>query len=169
MHRGAESSFDVSADLREFSLSPVGVICAGAKSILDLPKTLEYLETQGCPVLGWKTSEFPSFFTRSSGLKLAKSQVLHDATHAAEVLLLQTSPGIKQGLVICNPIPQEDECQAAEKAIQLAVKEADEMKPERIQGKELTPFLLKRVNEMTKGASLRANISLVENNARVGG
>ena len=154
----------------EFAKSPVAVVCAGAKSILDLPRTLEVLETHGCPVVGFRTTEFPSFFTRKSGLKLQASA--DSAAEMARIVAAQrqvlVGGGFTKGgggMVICNPIPADSECLAADAAIRTALLEAEQ---KRVVGKDITPFLLAKVNELTRGDSLKANIALVENNARVG-
>ncbi len=165
VHRGAESTFDISADLEELGRTDVTVICAGAKAILDLPKTLEVLETKGVPVLGYRTKELPAFYTRTSGLQV--DYELRDAEEAARVIKAKRDFGLTGGILITNPIPEEysydaDEIQAV---IDQAVREADE---KHIKGKEITPFLLARIAEMTEGRSLAANIQLVFNNAAVG-
>ena len=164
VHRGAPQSFDISADLRELSQTPVAVVCAGAKSILDLPLTLEYLETAGVPVVGYQTAEFPAFFSRNSGLALDLSA----QTPEELALLLREhwrlpSPS---GVVVANPIPEVAALEYAdmEKVIEEALAEAQS---QQVQGKELTPFLLARIEQRTGGASLRANVQLVLNNARL--
>jgi pseudouridine-5'-phosphate glycosidase len=161
VHRGAEETFDISADLVEFSRSKVAVVCAGAKSILDIPKTLEYLESQGVPVIGWRCDEFPAFYTRSSGVKLDhRCEGLHDL---ARMIRLQREIG-PGGLLIANPIPEAYALDAAqiEARIEEAVREA---KAQGIKQKDVTPFLLRRLVEMTGGRSLEANMALVEANA----
>lgn len=165
VHRGAELTFDVSADLEELGRTNVTVICAGAKAILDLPKTLEVLETKGVPVLGYRTKELPAFYTRTSGLKV--DYELKDALDAAKIIRAKRASGLDGGVLICNPIPEEYSYDADEinAVIDDAVKEAEERG---IQGKEMTPFLLARIAEMTGGRSLDANIRLVFNNAAVG-
>lgn len=164
VHRGAESTFDISADLIELSRSPVTVVCAGAKSILDLPKTLEVLETYGVPVLGYRTSEFPAFFSRSSGLRVDGR--LDDAHAAADLIRSHRMLGMTGGLLICNPLPPEDEVPAAEMAprIETALAEAA---AKGITGKDVTPYLLSRLVELTGGRSLAANQTLIRNNARL--
>lgn len=164
VHRGAEKTFDVSADLIEFAKSNVAVVTAGAKSILDLALTLEVLETQGVPVVGFGTDEFPSFFSRSSGHRLTLRA--DSAADVAAMMKAKWSLGLEGGMVIANPIPAEDEIPASVIAphIARAVEEAEE---QGIGGKEVTPFLLKRITEITAGRSLTANIALVMNNARV--
>jgi len=165
VHRGAESSWDVSCDLKEFSRSPVIVVSAGAKAILDLPKTLEYLETEGVLVLGYGTSEFPAFYTPSSGLPLH-----HRADAPAEVAAMHIASrelGSPAGMLIANPIPAEFAMDKAaiDAAIATALQEAS---AQGVAGKEVTPFLLARVCELTEKDSLASNIALVKNNARVG-
>ena len=163
VHRGAESSFDVSADLEELSRTPVAVVCAGAKAILDLPKTLERLETLGVPVIGYGTDDFPAFWTRSSGLKA--DHRLDTPAAVADLLETQFSLGMG-GVLIGNPIPAADEMDPAYigAMIQQALADADAAG---ISGKASTPFLLNRIFELTEGKSLVANIALVKNNARL--
>ena len=165
VHRGAESTFDISADLDEFARTPVAVVSAGAKAILDLPKTLEYLETKGVPVLGYRTDTFPAFFSRSSGLPLAVRCDTPD--EAASVLLMQDKLGFGAGTLIANPIPQEHAMPEAEieAAIERAVAEATR---KGIAGKEVTPYLLAALVRLTEGRSLAANMALAEHNTRVG-
>ena len=164
VHRGAEQSFDISADLQELAQTPVAVVCAGAKSILDLRLTLEYLETQGVPVVGYQTEALPAFFTRESGFKvdyrLDSPQAIAQAMHA------QWALGLPGGMVVANPIPQAHamERDTIDRAIAQALQEAA---AQGISGKASTPFLLARVNELTGGDSLASNIALVLNNARV--
>jgi pseudouridylate synthase len=163
VHRGAEETFDISADLVELSRSKVAVVCAGAKSILDIPKTLEFLESQGVPVIGYRCDEFPAFYARSSGVKLDhRCDGLHDL---ARMIRLQREIG-PGGLLIANPIPEAHALDARqiEGHIAEAVREA---KAAGISQKDVTPFLLRRVFEMTGGQSLAANMALVENNAVV--
>jgi pseudouridine-5'-phosphate glycosidase len=163
VHRGAETTFDISADLEELSRTPVAVVCAGAKSILDIAKTLETLETNGVPVLGYKTGDFPAFWARESGHKV--DHRLDSAKEAAKVIALQFSLGMG-GVLVANPIPESHALDAAEieARIDEAIKGAER---EGVSRKELTPFLLKRIFELTEGKSLVANIALVENNAIV--
>lgn len=163
VHRGAERTWDVSADLEELARTPVAVVCAGAKSLLDLPKTLEYLETRGVPVIGYGTEEFPAFYTSRSGLRLA---IRADTpAQAAGILAAQWGLGLGGGAVVANPIPSEYSMDP--KTIGAAVDRAVAESLERgIQGKETTPFLLARIQELTGGESLEANIALVMNNAR---
>ncbi|MDK2794156.1 MAG: pseudouridylate synthase [Caldanaerobacter sp.] len=165
VHRGAEETFDISADLQELANTDVAVVCAGAKAILDLPRTLEYLETFGVPVIGFRTEEFPAFYTRESGLKV--DYRVEDEVEAAKVIKTKWDLGLKGGILIANPIPEEYALDRAyiEKAIEEAIFEADRRG---IRGKALTPFLLEKIKDLTEGKSLKANIELVKNNARVG-
>ena len=163
VHRGAEETFDISADLVELSRTRVAVVCAGAKSILDIGKTLEFLETQGVAVVGYRTDEFPAFYARSSGFRLDhRCDGLHDL---ARMIRLQRDIG-PGGLLIANPVPAEHALEEAaiEGRIAEAVKEA---KAQGVGKKEATPFLLQRVVELTGGQSLAANIALIRNNARL--
>ena len=164
VHRGAAESFDISADLQELARTPVAVVCAGAKAILDLPKTLEVLETLGVPVIGHGTDTLPAFWCRSSGLKLPCR--LDSASEIAALLRMQDHLGDSTGTLIASPIPEAAALTNAivEQAIAEAIAAADK---EAISGAAVTPFLLYRLNEITKGASLEANIALVENNARL--
>jgi pseudouridine-5'-phosphate glycosidase len=164
VHRGAESTFDISADLEELAHTPVAVVCAGAKALLDLPKTLEYLETRGVPVVGYRTSEFPAFWSRSSGLP-APIRV-ESPEEIAELLKVKWSLGLRGGVVIANPVAIVDEIPAAEMAtvISTAVGEAAERG---VTGKAVTPYILARIVELTEGRSLRTNIALVQANARL--
>ena len=163
VHRGAESTFDISADLEELGRTPVAVVCAGAKSILDIPKTLETLETNGVPVIGYGTDEFPAFWARSSGQKVDHR---FDSTEdIARLIALQFSLGMG-GVLVANPIPEDQALDAAE--IEARIAEAIRgAEGEGVSRKALTPFLLKRIFELTGGRSLVANIALVENNAAV--
>jgi pseudouridylate synthase len=164
VHRGAERSFDVSADLIEFAESNVAVVTAGAKAILDLALTLEYLETQGVPVVGFGTDEFPAFYSRESGHSLTMR--CDTAGEVAAMMKAKWDMGLKGGIVVANPIPAADEIPAREiePHVIAALKEAEN---QGISGKNVTPFLLKRISEITGGRSLKANIALVLNNARV--
>ena len=163
-HRGAQTSFDVPADSQERARAPVAVVCAGAKSILDLGLTLEYLETHGVPVVGYQTALLPAFFTRDSAFKvdyqLDSAAQIAQAMHAARALNLSA------GMVIANPIPEQYAMPTAsiDAAIDQALREADE---QQILGKQATPFLLARVCELSGGDSLSSNIQLVLNNARL--
>lgn len=164
VHRGAEVTMDISADLEELSQTNVAVICAGAKSILDIGLTLEYLETKGVPVIGYGTDTLPAFFTRSSEFELHASS--DSIEEIAETLKVKWELGLEGGAVIANPIPKEDALDAdyINGVIEAAVEEAEE---KGIHGKDVTPFLLATVTEATKGESLTANIALVKNNAKV--
>jgi pseudouridine-5'-phosphate glycosidase len=164
VHRGAQVSFDVSADLQELAQTPVAVVCAGAKSILDLRLTLEYLETHGVPVVGYQTDALPAFFTRDSAFKV--DYRLDSAEAIAAVLKAKWGMGLHGGMVIANPIPEEFAMPRAaiDQAIEQALLEAAQ---QGISGKESTPFLLARVCEITGGDSLASNIQLVLNNARL--
>ena len=161
VHRGAEETFDISADLVELSRTRVAVVCAGAKSILDIAKTLEFLETQGVAIVGYRCDEFPAFYARSSGFKLEhRCDGLHDL---ARMIRLQRDIG-PGGLLIANPIPEDHALEEA--AIEERIAEAvAEAKAQGVGKKEATPFLLKRVVELTEGKSLEANIALIRNNA----
>ena len=164
VHRGAETTMDISADLEELAQTPVMVVCAGAKAILDLGLTLEYLETKGVPVLGYGTDELPAFYTRESGLGVdARIDTPEDL---AAVFQAQRDLGLKTGMLVTNPIPQQYAMDKTviDKAIDQALAESHE---QGIHGKETTPFLLARVAELTGGDSLESNIQLVLNNARV--
>jgi len=164
VHRGAEANFDISADLEELASTPVAVVCAGAKALLDLAKTLEYLETRGVPVIGYRTCEFPAFWSRSSGLLVPIR--LDSAAEIAELLRVKWSLGLRGGAVISNPVEAADEIPPDEMAglIAAAVAEAERSG---VTGKAVTPHILARLVEMTHGRSLRANIALVESNARL--
>lgn len=165
VHRGAEESLDISADLIELSRTPVIVVSAGAKSILDLPKTLEFLETRGVPVLGYRTSLFPAFYSAESDLAL--DLVVESPEQVAAVYRAQRSLGFEQGLLVANPVPREHEIPrvAMEGYISTALAELDRSG---VTGKQVTPFLLSRVLELSGGESLKANIELLFNNVRLG-
>jgi pseudouridine-5'-phosphate glycosidase len=164
VHRGAQQSFDVSADLQELAQSPVVVVCAGAKSILDLALTLEYLETHGVPVIGYQTPWLPAFFTRDSQYKVGYQ--LDSAQAIAQVMHAKWAMNLSGGMVVANPIPEAFAMPRA--AIDAAVEQAlQEAQQQHITGKESTPFLLARVCELTGGDSLASNIQLVLNNARL--
>ncbi len=164
VHRGAETSFDVSADLQELAQTPVAVVCAGAKSILDLGLTLEYLETHGVPVIGYQTEQLPAFFTRGSQFKV--DYRLDDAASIAQVMYAKWAMALRGGMVIANPIPERYAMPSA--AIDAAIEQAlAEATAQQISGKQATPFLLARVCELTGGDSLASNIQLVLNNARL--
>ncbi len=164
VHRGAATSFDISADLQELARTPVAVVCAGAKSILDLRLTLEYLETHGVPVLGYRTHRLPAFFTRDSGLGLDAR--LEEPADIAGVMKAQWALGFNGGMVVANPIPAEFALpeETVSRAIEQALAEAQ---AQGLSGKAVTPFLLARVNALTGGVSLAGNIQLVLNNARL--
>jgi len=164
VHRGAESTWDVSADLPEFAQTNVAVVSAGAKAILDLPKTLEYLETAGVPVIGYQTTEFPAFYSRYSGLQMPLS--LNTTIDIAAFIHEKRRMNLKGGVLIANPIPEEYEIarEMIDPAIERAIADAAR---QGIGGKELTPFLLKQLNEITGGDSQVANKQLVLNNAAV--
>ncbi len=166
VHRDAEHTFDVSADLDELGSTPVVVVCAGAKSILDLPKTLEVLETRGVPVVGFGTDEFPAFFSRTSGLPV--DHRVDTPEQLAALVGWHLRLGLRGGVLVANPIPEPDEIPAADIAarIEEAVREAREAGVAR---KEVTPYLLARINELTDGRSLTANVALVRNNAALAG
>lgn len=165
VHRGYESSLDVSADLDELSLTNVTVICAGAKAILDLPKTMEYLETKGVSVVGYQTKVLPAFYTRTSDIKLR--HYVDKAEELAKIVYTKDQLELKGGLLVVNPIPEKDSLDAdymndiIDKAVKKSVKD-------HIEGKDVTPYLLKKIVEETKGKSLDANLALVYNNAKVG-
>ena len=165
VHRGAETSFDISADLQELAQTSVAVVCAGVKSILDIGLTLEYLETHGVPVVSVGQREFPAFFTRESGF-LSDFQI-DTPQELAHFIQTKWALGLKGGVVVSNPVPAADAMDKAEiDAITLrALKEADDTG---VTGKAVTPFLLGRIKQLTEGRSLATNISLVKNNARVG-
>ncbi|HWK63728.1 pseudouridine-5'-phosphate glycosidase [Pseudorhodoplanes sp.] len=162
VHRGAEQTFDISADLTELGQTGTTVVCAGVKSILDIPKTLEFLETQRVPVIAYRSDDFPAFFTRSSGEKA--DHRLDTPEEIAAAMLLHQRMGSGTGILVANPIPEADSLDPAfiDGTIAAAVKEAD---AKGIARKELTPFLLARINELSQGRSLTANIALVRNNA----
>jgi len=163
VHRGAEETFDISADLEELARTPVAVVCAGAKSILDIGKTLEVLETNGVPVIGYGTDAFPAFWARESGHKV--DHRFDTPEEIAKVVALQGELGLG-GVLVANPIPEADalDAQAIEKRIAEAIADAE---VKGVSRKDLTPFLLQRIFELTEGRSLKANIALVENNARL--
>jgi pseudouridylate synthase len=165
VHRNAEVTMDISADLEELSETNVAVVCAGAKSILDIGLTLEYLETKGVPVLGYGTDVLPAFYTRTSPYSV--NYKVESPEETAELLKAKWDLGLKGGVVIANPIPEGDALDESEMAriIERALKEAEE---QGIKGKEATPFLLGKVKELTGGKSLTANIALVKHNAYIG-
>ncbi|MBU1427893.1 pseudouridine-5'-phosphate glycosidase [bacterium] len=164
VHRGAEKTFDISADLQELARTPVAVVCSGAKAILDLPLTLEYLETMGVPIIGFRTNEFPAFYCRESGLKV--DYVVNDEVEAAKIIRAMQDLELGGGMIIANPVPEEYALsmeymnEIIEKAVRAAEKEG-------VKGKKLTPYLLNKIKELTGGKSLKTNIELVKDNARV--
>lgn len=161
-----ESHFDISTDLKALAETPMIVVCAGAKAILDLPATLEYLETMGVPVVGYQTDEFPAFYSRESGLKV--SARLDSPKEVAEFAKAHWSLGLRSAVLVTNPVPGTESIPKSgmEPVIAKASKEALE---KGIHGQELTPFLLSRINELTEGRSLKANLALLLNNARLAG
>ena len=165
VHRGATETFDISADLEELANTNVAVVCAGAKSILDIGLTLEYLETHGVPVVGYQTEEMPAFYTRKSGYKV--DYKLDTPEEIAKMLKAKWDLGLNGGMVVANPIEEQYQMDydIITNAINKAVKQADE---NGIKGKDTTPFLLAKVKEITGGDSLESNIMLVYNNASLG-
>jgi pseudouridine-5'-phosphate glycosidase len=166
VHRGASDSFDISADLMALARYPVITVCAGAKAILDLPKTLEVLETLGVPVIGYQTDELPAFYSRSSGLKLdARAD---SAAQIAKIATAHWRMGFSTGALIVAPVPEEDKVPTGEiedvinEALEAAVREG-------VAGRNVTPFLLSRIAAKTGGRALRANVALLKNNARIAG
>lgn len=164
VHRGAETTMDISADLEELARTDVNVVCAGAKSILDLGLTLEYLETKGIAVIGYGTEELPAFFTRESGFKV--NYRMDEPIEIAKAIATKEELGMSQGMLICNPIPEEYSMDAKEieSVIEKAVEEANTLG---VKGKNITPFLLDKIQKLTKGKSLESNIKLVFNNAKL--
>ena len=162
VHRGAENTMDISADLEELANTNVCVICAGAKAILDLGLTLEYLETKGVPVIGYKTSELPAFYSSESGFDV--DYKIDSAQEIAEILKTKWDLSLDGGVLVTNPIPVAFELETGvmNNAINQAIIKADNNK---ISGKKITPYLLSKVNEITQGKSLEANIKLIQNNA----
>lgn len=165
VHRGAQQTFDISADLQELAKTNVTVVSAGAKAILDLPLTMEVLETLGVPVLGYQTEELPAFYTRKSGLKV--DYAIKDTKDAAKIIKAKRDLKLDGGVLITNPIPEKYSMdpEVINKAIDEAVKEMD---AHGIKGKDCTPYLLAKIAEITGGSSLDSNIQLVYNNAAVG-
>jgi len=165
VHRGAETTMDISADLEELAQTPVMVICAGAKSILDLGLTLEYLETKGVPVIGYQTEELPAFYTRTSGYKV--DYRMDTAKEIADAFRVKLDMGLVGGMLVTNPIPEEYSMdpEYISKNIADAIDECNRLG---IHGKETTPFLLDKIQKLTGGDSLKSNIQLVFNNARLG-
>lgn len=164
VHRGAEKTMDISADLDELSKTNVTVVCAGAKSILDLNLTMEYLETKGVAVIGYGTDELPAFFTRESGIKVGYR--MDTPKEIAESMKAKEDMGLEGGMLVTNPIPEEYsmDVEVISEAIDKAVKEAEE---KGVKGKDITPFLLDKIQKITGGDSLASNIQLVLNNARL--
>jgi pseudouridylate synthase len=162
VHRGGGETFDVSADLQELAQTDVAVVCAGAKSILDIGLTLEYLETHGVPVIGFKTDDFPAFFTRNSGFGV--DYRLNTEGEVADMLKIKWQIPLSGGVIIANPVPLEFESDpnVIDKAIRKALRNAEE---QGIKGKQITPFLLSEIEQITEGLSLKTNIQLVLNNA----
>lgn len=165
VHRGAETTMDISADLEELAQTPVMVICAGAKSILDLGLTLEYLETKGVPVIGYGTKELPAFYTAHSGFEV--DYRLDTPEEVADAFRVKLDCGLSGGMLVANPIPEEYSMDADYIGKNIA-EAIDEAKRLGIHGKETTPFLLDKIQKLTGGDSLKANIQLVYNNARLG-
>ena len=165
VHRGAETTMDISADLEELAQTPVMVICAGAKSILDLGLTLEYLETHGVPVIGYGTEELPAFYTRSSGFKV--DYRLDTPKEIADAFRVKLDCGLQGGMLVTNPIPEEYSMdpEYINKNIDEAIAECEKLG---IHGKQTTPYLLDKIQKLTGGDSLKANIQLVFNNAKLG-
>jgi pseudouridine-5'-phosphate glycosidase len=164
VHRGAENTFDISADLEELARTSVAVVCAGAKALLDLQKTLEYLETHGVPVIGYRTDEFPAFWSRSSGLPIPMR--LDSVSEIARMLNLKWSLGLEGGAVVANPVDAAVEISSGEMASHIVVA-IRETAARGITGKAVTPYVLARLFEITGGRSLRTNIALVQSNARL--
>ncbi len=164
VHRGVEATMDISADLDELGRTPVTVVCAGAKALLDVPRTLEYLETRGVPVIAYGTDEFPAFWSRSSGLEAPLR--LDTAERIAALIRARAALGLGGGVLVANPVPRANEIPAAEIGahIEAAVAEAQ---AKSIGGKAVTPFILSRMVELTGGRSLKTNIALIRNNARL--
>lgn len=165
VHKNAQQTFDISADLQELASTNVSVVCAGAKAILDLPLTLEYLETFGVPVIGYQSDELAAFYSVSSGLKI--DAAMKDEKEIAQVIHAKRKLNISGGILISNPIPAKDAIPNAviNEYIDQALKEAN---TKGIKGKEVTPFLLQNIVLKTKGESLKANIALIYNNAKIG-
>ena len=165
VHRGAEITMDISADLEELGMTNVTVICAGAKAILDLPRTMEYLETKGVPVIGYKTKYLPAFYTKTSDIKLNLSA--ETTQEIAQTIFAKDELGLKGGVLVTNPIP--DEYSLDEKYIGSIIEDAlKSAKEEHVAGKDVTPYLLAKIVAKTEGKSLESNIQLVYNNAKVG-
>lgn len=161
-----ESPFDISTDLKALAETPMIVVCAGAKAILDLPATLEYLETMGVPVVGYQTDEFPAFYSRESGLNV--SARLDSPKEIAEFAKAHWSMGLRSAILVTNPVPETDSIPKSEMEPFIAKASVEAMEKE-IHGQALTPFLLSRISELTEGRSLKANLALLLNNARLAG
>ena len=165
VHKGAQQTFDISADLQELAHTNVTVVCAGAKAILDLPLTLEYLETQGVPVLGYKSKNLAAFYSKDSGLPLDFE--MNSEEEIANAIKYKRAMKLDGGILVSNPIP--DEASIDNKYIDLFINKAiDEANEQNIKGKDTTPFLLKAIADATEGKSLQANICLIYNNAKIG-
>ena len=164
VHRNAQNTFDISADLKELSITNIAVVSAGVKSILDIGLTLEYLETMGVPVIGYRTDEFPAFYTRQSGYKV--NYRLDSPEEIAEAMKVKRELGLNGGMIIANPVPEEFSMdkKIIDEAIEASLIKADE---NNIKGKDVTPFLLSEINNITGGTSLESNIRLVMNNAKL--
>lgn len=164
VHRNAQNTFDISADLTELSITNIAVVSAGVKSILDIGLTLEYLETMGVPVIGYRTDEFPAFYTRQSGYKV--NYRLDSPEEIAEAMKVKRELGLNGGMIIANPVPEEFSMdkKIIDEAIEASLIKADE---NNIKGKDVTPFLLSEINNITGGTSLESNIKLVMNNAKL--
>ena len=164
VHRNAQNTFDISADLTELSITNIAVVSAGVKSILDIGLTLEYLETMGVPVIGYRTDEFPAFYTRQSGYKV--NYRLDSPEEIAEAIKVKRELGLNGGVIIANPVPEEFSMdkKIIDEAIEASLIKADE---NNIKGKDVTPFLLSEINNITGGTSLESNIRLVMNNAKL--
>lgn len=164
VHRGAQETMDISADLQELAHTPVAVVCAGCKSILDIGLTLEYLETMGVPVLGYKSEDFPAFYCRKSGFGV--DYKLEDTIEAAKIMKTKWDLGLEGGLLIANPIPEEYalDFDEMEKVIQTAL---DMAKKDGIRGKATTPYLLAHIKDLTNGVAFASNVQLALNNAKV--
>jgi pseudouridine-5'-phosphate glycosidase len=165
VHRGAEATFDVSADLEELARTPVAVVCAGVKALLDLPKTLELLETRGVPVIGYRTDDFPAFWSRSSGLRVPLR--IDSPAEIAALIRAKAELGLIGGVLVTNPIPLDAEIPPAQIAAHIEAAVAGAAM-QGVTGKAVTPFILDRMYASTAGRSLDANIALVTNNARLG-
>jgi pseudouridine-5'-phosphate glycosidase len=164
VHRGAEETFDISADLQELGQTPVMVVSAGVKALLDIPKTLEVLETLGVPVVGFETDEFPAFWSRQSGLPCPLR--LDDPAEIAKFHQMRQTLGWEGGMMIANPVPDADEIPRNEMETDI-LEAIDEANRRNVTAKDVTPFVLSRIAELTRGRSLQTNIALVKNNARL--